>query len=544
MNTSKFILLLIGGIGMLMITTILILHYWLTGALSDKIEKVIRTGMNPDSIDLYEVEAGASSFSTFFQTTSISEVRITPNDVAFIEKDADLLPIQVFGAKVYNLKISSWALIAMAMRRKSVNINRLTADSISLVIYANETGTIKIDSTHSRTMDHLHLNHISTNKLRIEKRTLTDSSSQILQTGKIDFKGEISFYDIEHDTFQKPDIKTHTLRVLDALRSSTHGLYTFHIDSIYFDGKTQTADLNQFSMTSRYSKKEFHKLIKYKTNRFDIGMDHIKITGLQFDKMIQDGTIVLSQMEINGGKVGIFRDRKPLFNERQRPLMPVRQIQEAPFGLYAGKIEIKNLDIDYEELTEDANTTAEITFTQLYATITNISNLKDSLTSNHMMNIHAQALFFGKAMLKAEFKYNLSDPGGIYEAKGELAALNFININSAIYPLAGKKITGGIHQKSSFFFNGNDVRSVGELRMKYSGLEIELIPDGRKLFKNLARFAGRNVLYYQANPANNGELRVGKIAYDRDISRSFFHYWWNSFLTGVKDSMLQKHLTG
>jgi hypothetical protein len=36
-----------------------------------------------------------------------------------------------------------------------------------------------------------------------------------------------------------------------------------------------------------------------------------------------------------------------------------------------------------------------------------------------MMAIRAEALIFGKATLKAEFKYNLTDPYGAYEAKGE-----------------------------------------------------------------------------------------------------------------------------
>lgn len=544
MTTSKFILLLTAGICALAFIAVLLLHNWLPGTLSGKIEDVVRNSMNPDSTDLYRVEAGTSSFSPLFRTTSISEVRITPKDIAFIKKNAGLLPIHIYGTEVYNLKISSWALLSMAMGRKSININRLTADSIFLVIYNNEVGIIKVDTTQSRTMDHLHFKKVSASKFRIKKRTLSDSSSLVLQTGKLDFAGEISFFDEEKDTLRKPGIKAHSLRVINAEGSSTHGLYHFHIDSIFFDGKAQTADLNRLRMTPLYSKENFHKRIQFKTNRFDLMLDHIKISGLQQDRMFQDGTIVLSQMEINGGKMGVFRDRKPPFNVEQRPLMPARQIQEASFGLHAGKIELKNLDVVYEELPEDAGEMGEVTFKQLYATITNISNLKDSLASNNLMNIDAQALFFGTAMLKAEFKYNLADPGGSYEATGELASLNFVDINLAIYPLAGKKVIGGRHQSSSFYFHGNDVRSTGELRMQYSGLEIELVPDGRKVVKKLAGFVGKNVLYYQANPSKNNELRVGKIEYDRDISRSFFHYWWNSFLTGVKDSMLQEHLTG
>jgi hypothetical protein len=70
--------------------------------------------------------------------------------------------------------------------------------------------------------------------------------------------------------------------------------------------------------------------------------------------------------------------------------------------------------------------------------------------------------------------------------------------------------------------------------MRYSGLEIELLPDGKELFKDLARFAGRKLLYHQANPEDD-ELRVGKIEFDRDIRRFVFNYWWKTYLSGIKD---------
>jgi hypothetical protein len=459
------------------------------------------------------------------------------------EADASVLPNQIFEAEVYNLNMSSWALITLAMGRKNLKVKQFTTDSIFFVIYTNESGIKKTDSAQPMKMEHLHLKDLSTNKLSIEKRSVADTSRLVLQTGEIAFSGVISFYDKEQDNFLNPGITAHSLKVLDAGSFSSDGLYSFHADSIIFDGNEQTADLSGLSIIPRYSKQVFHQYLQFETDRFDGRLDHVKISGFQQDKAIQDGSIVLSQIEISGVKLEVFRDRKPPFNEQQRPLMPVRLIQEASFGLFAGKIMVNEMDLVYAELPEDSDAAGEIHFKQLSATISNLSNLKDSLAKDSIMDIRAEALIFGKAMLQAEFKYFLTDPYGAYEAKGNLAALSFVDINPAVYPLAGVKINEGTHQSASFYFYGNDVRTVGELRMRYSGLEIELIPDGKEVFKGLARFAGRKFLYHPDNPSGDDELRVGQIDFERDNKRFVFNYWWKSYLSGIKDTVLRDLLS-
>jgi hypothetical protein len=543
MKVSKSIRLVLASILVFVIVMILILHAWLPGELSGKIEDEIRSGLSSDSSDLYDAEAGRASFSTLFRTTRISEIRIVPKDIALNEKDASLLPRQIFETEVYNLNISSWTIVSLALGWKDIKAHRLSADSIFLSIYSNESGSKKTDSAQGMNIEHLHLKDFSLNKLRIRKRSLADTSGMVLQTGKLGFNGVISFYGKEQEYFLNPGIKANSLKVSDAGGFLSQGLYTYRVDSISFDGKENAADLSGLRMIPRYSKQEFHKHVQYETDRFDLMLEHIKISGFQSEKAVKEGSVVLSQIELNGGKLEVLRDRKPPFNEQQRPQMPVRLIRDAPFRLFAGKIHFNKIDIVYAEVPKDSDTAGEIPFKQLSATINNITNLEDSLASDSTMNIRAEASIFGKAILKAEFKYNLTDPYGTYEAKGSLSELRFTDINSAIYPLTGLKVNEGLHQNTSFYFYGNDVRSVGELRMQYTGLEIELNPDGKEIFKDIARSSGKAILYHQENPSADDELRVGEIEFDRDVSRFVFNYWWKTYLSGIKDSLLKDHFS-
>jgi hypothetical protein len=539
MKKIKILLLVIAGICALILITILLMHAFLPSVFSDKIEDEIRSALNPESVDLYEVEAGTASFSTLFQTSSVSEIRIKPRTIAFDKEQTDLLPKRIFEAEIHNLRISSWTLISLALGKKTLKVQQFNTDSIFFAMYTNESGKDDADTAKSIEMEQISLKNISTDKLRLEQRVLADTTRQVLQTGSLDFSAEIRFYGDDLDYFLNPGITLHAFRLLDATAFSSEGLYSIQMDSIYIDNSGQTIDLTGLKVIPKYSKQDFYKHLEFETDRFDIALDHIRISGFQPYEFIRNGSIIISEIEMNEGSVEVFRDRKPPFNEQQRPLMPVRLIQEAGFGLYAGKILLNDFDISYIELPADSDAEGKIPFNKTNAVINNISNLPDSLASDSTMKIQAEAMIFGKATLSAEFEYDLTDPAGTYEANGELAALDFELINTAVYPLTGVKIDSGTHKNSSFHFYGNDVRSVGELRMRYANLEVDLLPEGRKIFQDIVGFAGRKAVYHSSNPGNNKELRIGRIEFERDVRRFVFNYWWKTYLSGIKDTVLR-----
>jgi hypothetical protein len=542
MKITKTILLIIAGLCVLVFVIILLMHAWLPDYFSDKIEDAIRTGLNPETIDLYEVEAGTSDFSTFFMTTNISEIRIKPIDIAINETDTGMYPQQMFEAQVYDLQISSRALIAMALGRKNVKVKHLSADSIFFTIYTNDSGIVKTDAAQSMNMEQLTFENLSTNKLSIEQRSVGDTARQVFQTGKLDFSGNFSFSGKDQDHFKGLGFHVQSLSILGIDNFSSDGLYTIHVDTVYFDDNHQTAELNGFRMTPRYSKKEHQRYIPYEAERFDISLNQIKISGLQQDRAMQDSAMVISQIDITGGRMDIFRDKNLPFNVKLRPPPPVRLIQDAPFGLFIGEIRMNEVDLVYELLAEGADAIGKVPFKHLNASIRNVTNLPDYLAKDSIMIIDAEAFMFNTALLQAEFKYTLTDPNGAYEAKGELASLPFVDINMAVFPIVGIEVLGGMHHTTHFNFYGNDSRSAGEIRMRYSDLEIELMPERGQMLQGIVGFVGRNVLYHQHNPKNDDELRVGKVEYERDVTRFVFHYWWHTFFSGIKDTILQGHI--
>jgi hypothetical protein len=72
--------------------------------------------------------------------------------------------------------------------------------------------------------------------------------------------------------------------------------------------------------------------------------------------------------------------------------------------------------------------------------------------------------------------------------------------------------------------------------MLYTDLDIILEPERSELRQTIGDWAGRNILYYPSNPHDNTE-RKGEIYFERDPSRFVFHYWWQCYLSGIKNTV-------
>jgi len=541
MKKHNLLLFSIAGVCILFTIVYYVLHSWLPSYIVGKLENFAKTELGPEQLDLYQIEVENFTFSTFFKTIYISNIKISPKEDIFHEVNFALLPGLIIETEIQNLTLPTRTLMSLVLKKQRSRIRDFRADSILFTLYTNDSSLISPDTLQKVNNSLLQVEDFFSLRMSFKQVNLADSTSSAFQSGLFNFSGELYFRERNHGCYLNYSIFIRSMRMSDINYFYSNALYNLHIDSINIDNKEQIVDLYGFSQVPILSKTDFKKQVKFITNRFDTTIKHINITGFQQNRFFKEGAIVCSKIEITHGRIGVFRDRNNPFDHRRRPKMPVQLIQQSIYDLYIGEVIFNNVDIIYEELPENAPLEGKIDFKNLDGNIKNISNIKDSLDRDSIMFVSADAFVFGKSKLHAEFKYSLTDPNGSYQAKGNLAPLSFTSINSVLYPLAGVKILSGTHHYSSFYFSGNDFRSGGEVRIQYSDLEIELLPDKKKILKGVARFLGKNALYHQNNLKDKGELRIGKINFERDKTRFVFHYWAHSFMSGVKDSVMQNY---
>ena len=92
----------------------------------------------------------------------------------------------------------------------------------------------------------------------------------------------------------------------------------------------------------------------------------------------------------------------------------------------------------------------------------------------------------------------------------------------------------------TFYIKANDKKAEGDVVLLYDNLKIKLLKNSEQGIKNksLNSFIA-NILIKNQNPSN-GNLRTGKIEFNRVMTKSFFNIVWKSLFDGFKKSLRQK----
>jgi len=486
----------------------------LTGYVENVLEEEIGSHLDQAPGDLLDISVQKLKFNTFPITVSTSEISLYAVTDVYNEDGSALLCNHVYEAGVINFEISLKPLVLIALGQKKFNINRLQLDSVyfSTKCISEEPG----DDLNSR---------------------------QKIHTGQIRFKGKIELPGNDSNGLENLAFEEHSLKAANLSVYLPQNLYSFHIDSISLDGPINTISIEKIKVLPNHKKEEFYRHVEYETDRIETHLDNVEIRGLRIHKTDGRRGLMISHVDIRNGVVDVFRDRRPTFNEEQRPVMPVKLIKTAPIDLFVAEINISETDILYSEFPGDDSESGfheaagNVPFKRLKATVRNITNIADSLHKDSIMHISAEAFIFDDAILRADFRYILNDINGGYIADAELSEFRFETINPAIYPLTGIKVTGGIHKSSVFSFTGNDVESSGALYMEWNDLLLNFTPEAGDVITGITQSLGK-IIYHQSNPDIVNKEPSGEIYFERDIRRFVFNYWWNCYLSGIKNSVL------
>jgi hypothetical protein len=524
-----FILLLFVGLTQFM-------QYYLPVLVDKRIKKELETYLNSGPSSFYQIDIKPVRFTSFFRILNIPEINIIPYDGIFTDNIIDSLPKEILRIKLTNLKISTDGVIDLLRKREDIRFREISLDKLYATVFQNKEGFAREKEQKSNTLGKIEFGKINFPEINISGLMFPDTNSRLLSVEGISFFGGLIWDIIQNDEQNQSQIIDYKINVGKIEISPADQLYDYSIDSIRLSGNDNLLRLFDARVNPRYSKTEFQNHITHQTDRMQVEIGYSEIYGFDLLSILLTGFFSADSIEISNGVVDVFRDRNLPFDELRRPIMLVKLIRDAEFIFFVPLITLSNIDISYSELPENGNQEGKVPFKSLQGKIENITNDTIKLDSDSLMRINAMAEFFGEALLSASFVYNLKDRNGGYQATGELEKLEFTKLNAVLTPLLNVSVMDGYHEKSVFSFTGNDISSSGNLLMHYSDLDINMEPERSNLRQNIGDWAGRNFLYYPSNPHNDVE-RKGEIYFERDPSRFVFHYWWQCYLSGIKNTV-------
>lgn len=343
----------------------------------------------------------------------------------------------------------------------------------------------------------------------------------------------------------KNDIKLSSDFTLNNIKYETaNGLDKVEVRELVYDkkGKLDVSDLVLLNVPNKY---ELGHILGHEATWHDIKIDTIR--AMSSGSFFHNDTIKLEEVEIAGFTALMFRDKRLKFpNIPDRPMIK-EIISKIKVPMVIDRFSLKNGQITYQEHVSDFEDAGTINFDKLTLKGSNMS----TLLSDGEMKFKASALLMSKGLLEIEGTVPHAKNNSRYTLSGTIHPHDLTIYNPILNYVAGVHVTSGIVKKSLFNFTYDDVTSQGTLKMVYENLNVKFTNSEGDVSKNkledkLKNFI-TNTFIVKKDNEGKGDLRLGKIKFERDPKKSFLNYWWKSLLSGIKSSIgmkQEKNATG
>lgn len=323
--------------------------------------------------------------------------------------------------------------------------------------------------------------------------------------------------------------------------NSKDGIYKMSMGDFMVNNATGIAKVGSFFIKPLISEEAFAKRVKHSRDLYNLEIKNISLTGINIKELVSnaglDAETATFQVDIK-----IFNDKTlPSDGKSKVGNYPHQMIRKLVFPLYVKKAIIKNGSVSYRERGMKSALVGNVVFTDMNATITNLTNIPERLKSDPDMVLNATAKFLGKANLTSKWVLPMMNTSnGTFHIEGQLVNMDAVALNPVTKPLALAEIKQGHIDKVKFSMNGSNTSANGNVLFLYKDLKLNVLKKGDEedplKKKGLISFLA-NTLVKNSNddPSNSKD-----VVYERDINRSFFNLVWKTIFTGVKNTALGK----
>jgi hypothetical protein len=300
-----------------------------------------------------------------------------------------------------------------------------------------------------------------------------------------------------------------------------------------FNADKKILALDSFSFRPTRSRDTVMAQSAYQTDYITLATGRIQMNEFNLDKYEKDSSIIAKTMLIDDPVITIYRDKKPPFQSGIMKPLPVDMIRLIGLPVEVEKIKISDGLLSYTERHPKSRAEGTVILTHMNAVLGNIKNRnidnEDSLTLT--MNSYLMDSTFLSLSVKESYADTLS--GFLMTLKMKPTTLSFLN--PILIPLTNVKITSGKVDSFEVRAIGKEDLAIGEMRMFYHDLRIQLIKNGEETKSGIAK----GFITFLANliikKNNNG--RTGIIYYERLKDRSFFNYLVKLTFSGMATSI-------
>lgn len=508
--------------------------------LVEKLQQLVKQGSN----GLYNLFIHELKPDILNSRMSISNASLIP-DTAVLKSLAESdLPEAIFKIKTDSIWIDGLGLKDILSKDvidvKTIHILKPTIEVYSQQHSSNQNGSSK--TLYQRLMNQM--KHIGIGKVIIEKGTLISHHSEKKPNTKFNDIA-INLSDILIDSTTQYDrkrflfAKDAELTMKDYAVPTSNNLYTFKVGTISIAATRQLLVAKNIELEPHYSKDEFQKHIKTQLERYSINIPSIEFRNTNWWNLINNEMLEADYASIRSANISVYLDRRKPSDGGLRKSFPHQLIMKVPLKMNIKKLDVGDLDLSYEEFSTLSEQKGRLEISNVHGTITNLTNLPQAISRNHITTVKASGNFLNTAPAYLTLRFDLNNyKSGVFSAELKSGkGFDGTVINPIAEPMGLFMIKKGRLKELTAHVSGNNYKASGDVLMLYDGLHITPMKKdpqnaGELKKKSVTSFIANTFVLKDENPSKDGQVRKETASFTRN-SGTFFNLIWKTIFVGI-----------
>lgn len=320
---------------------------------------------------------------------------------------------------------------------------------------------------------------------------------------------------------------------------SADSMYSFKALNIQYSATSNTLMLDSFMINPNFEDYDFTSRREFQTDRIEADFSNIFVYHFSVADYFESQRFVSSYIEIRKMDLSIFRDNRKSFKHLVKPTFQ-EIICNYPGLLNIDSLNVLSGNITYTEHAEKANEAGMISFNEIVAKLSKISNDTIYKTDTAYLELHTKAKLMGKGDLAISLKSRIFDRNKIFSVEGTLSGMEASELNPMLEKNAFVYATSGTIDAMSFNFTASNAKATGQTTLLYHDLYLAVknkrTDDTTAFVQRLVSILA-NIKVLDSNPLPGEASRVGIIEYKRDPERFLFNFCFKSIMTGIKSNL-------
>lgn len=527
--------------GIVVATLALIVYFTSDFFLEKRLRYELSKLIAKDSVKLYEYDFSKFNLNLIDGSVKLKGVKIHPTSIALDSLHNPNNNVRVLiDATFKEIKMEGFE-VQHFLKTGKIVINKFIVDKPKFIYLFNSEkegnkSSITLDNVLSNSFTQASLDHfiiknasITVNNIQTEKDFIVFKDFDFhLTNAYVDSETIKRFSPFNYDNIEF-SIGKLTMEALEDFSVLT--------EHIYFNAEKNTTTLSNVKLKPKYSQKNFSKKYKVQKAWFALELDTLRLTNIDFGKLIQYGDIQVGQLKLVKANLGIFKDKTKLEPPFKKKLLPSSLLKKIPFSLSIDTIKVRNSTITINEKSPISKKVSELSLNDLNVSIYGFTNDSAQIGSNKFMVVNATTNLMRVSPVSFQARFDLTstvDKHYIHASVGKTDATVF---NKLLNPLLLVKIKSGEILGMNLSYTGDDYGCKGKMDFEYENFKIDIFNSEYHSKKQGLLSLAANTVIKSTNRKGNGTYTEGIIKAVREQNKFIFPFIWKAVQSGIVYTM-------